>query len=127
MKFFCLSYLDEKKFEIMSESERETFIKGCFAYDNNVLRKNGHFVRLEALQSAPNAKTLRYRNGKASVTDGPYAETKEQIGGILLLEANDLNQATELMSAHPGIRVATFEIRQLDEEATASANRAQKL
>jgi hypothetical protein len=127
MKFFCLSYLDEKKFEIMSESERETFIKECFAYDNNVLRKNGHFVRLEALQSASNAKTVRYRNGKASVTDGPYAETKEQIGGILLLEANDLNQATELMSAHPGIRVATFEIRPLDEESTASANRVQKL
>jgi hypothetical protein len=127
MKFFCLSYLDDKKFEIMSESERETFIKECFAYDNNVLRRNGHFVRLEALQSAPNAKTLRYRNGKASITDGPYAETKEQIGGILLLEANDLNQATELMSAHPGIRVATFQIRPLDEEATASANRVQKL
>ena len=77
MKFFCLSYLDDKKFEIMSESERETFIKECFAYDN-VLRKNGHFVRLEALQSASNAKTLRYRNGKASVIDGPYAETKSK-------------------------------------------------
>jgi hypothetical protein len=127
MKFFCLSYLDDKKFEIMSESERETFIKECFAYDNNVLRRNGHFVRLEALQSASNAKTLHYRNGKASVFDGPYAETKEQIGGILLLEADDLNQATELMSAHPGIRVATFEIRPLDEEATASANRVEKL
>ena len=127
MKFFCLSYLDDKKFEIMSESERESFIKECFAYDNNVLRKNGHFIRLEALQSASNAKTLRHRNGKASVTDGPYTETKEQIGGILLLEANDLNQATELMSEHPGIRVATFEIRPLDEEATASANRAEKL
>jgi hypothetical protein len=123
MKFFCLSYLDDKKFEIMSESERETFIKECFAYDN-VLRRNGHFVRL---QSASNAKTLRHRNGKASVIDGPYAETKEQIGGILLLEADDLNQATELMSEHPGIRVATFEIRPLDEEATASANRAEKL
>ena len=126
MKLLCLSHIDEQKFDVMSESERETFIKECFAYDN-VLRKNGHFVRLEALQSASNAKTLRYRNGKASVTDGPYAETKEQIGGILLLEANDLNQATELMSEHPGIRVATFEIRPLDEEATASANRAQKL
>ena len=126
MKLLCLSHIDEQKFDVMSDSERETFIKECFAYDN-VLRKNGHFVRLEALQSASNAKTLRYRNGKASVTDGPYAETKEQIGGILLLEANDLNQATELMSEHPGIRVATFEIRPLDEEATASANRAQKL
>ena len=123
MKFLCLSYLDEKKLDLMSESESGTFIKECFAYDN-VLRKNGNFVRLEALQSVRNAKTLRYRNGKVSITDGPYAETKEQIGGILLLEANDLNHATELMSKHPGIRVATFEIRPLDEESTANVNAA---
>ena len=126
MKFLCLSYLDEKKVDRMSESERGTFIKECFAYDN-ILRKNGNFVRLEALQSAQNAKTLRYRNDKVSITDGPYAETKEQIGGILLLDANDLNHATELMSKHPGIRVATFEIRPLDEEATANVNTAENL
>ena len=126
MKFLCLSYLDEKKVDRMSESERGTFIKECFAYDN-ILRKNGNFVRREALQSAQNAKTLRYRNDKVSITDGPYAETKEQIGGILLLDANDLNHATELMSKHPGIRVATFEIRPLDEEATANVNTAENL
>jgi hypothetical protein len=126
MKFLCLSYLDEKKINLLSESERATFIKECVAYDN-VLRKNGHSVRLEALQSAQNAKTLRYRNDKVSITDGPYAETKEQIGGILLLDANDLDQATELMSKHPGIRVAVFEIRPLDEETTASVNRAENL
>jgi hypothetical protein len=85
MKFLCLSYWDEKKFDLMSESERETFIKKCFAYDN-VLRRDGHFVRLEALQSVRSAKTLRHRNGRVSITDGPYAETKEQIGGIVLLE-----------------------------------------
>jgi hypothetical protein len=124
MKFLCLSYFDERKLDLMSESERETFIKECFAYDN-ILRKNGNFVRLEALQSAQNAKTLRYRNDKVSITDGPYAETKEQIGGILLLDANDLNRATELMSKHPGIRVATFEIRPLDEESTANVNTAE--
>ena len=124
MKFLCLSYLDEQKLDLMSESERETFIKECFAYDN-ILRKNGNFVRLEALQSAQNAKTLRCRNGKVSITDSPYAETKEQIGGILLLDANDLNRATELMSKHPGIRVATFEIRPLDEESTANVNTAE--
>jgi hypothetical protein len=126
MKFLCLSYFDERKLDLMSESERETFIKECFAYDN-ILRKNGNFVRLEALQSAQNAKTLRYRNDKVSITDGPYAETKEQIGGILLLDANDLNRATELMSKHPGIRVATFEIRPLDEESTANVNTAENL
>ena len=123
MKILCLSYLDEQKLDLMSESERESFVKECLAYDN-ILRKNGHFVRLEALQSAQNAKTVRYRNGKVSITDGPYAETKEQIGGILLLDANDLNHATELMSKHPGIRAVTFEIRPLDEESTAKVNTA---
>ena len=121
MKFLCLSHIDEQKFDIMSERERENFIKECFAYDD-ILKKNGHFVRLEALQSAPSAKTLRYRNGKVTITDGPFAETKEQIGGILLLDANDLNHATELMSKHPGIRIATFEIRALDEKSTANVN-----
>ena len=73
----------------------------------------------------PTPKRLRYRNGKVSIVDGPFAETKEQIGGILLLEAHDLNQATELMAKHPGIRVATFEIRALDEESTAKVNPAE--
>jgi len=107
----------------MSESEREIFIKDSFAYDK-VLRRDGHFVRLEALQSARTAKILRHQNGKVSITDGPYAETKEQLGGILLLDAPDLNHAAELMSKHPGIRVAIFEIRPLDEEATANVNAA---
>ena len=124
MKLLCLSHIDEQKFDVMAENERETFIKECFAYDN-VLKRNGHSVRLEALQNAQNARTLRYRNGKVSITDGPYAETKEQIGGVLLLDANDLNHATELMSKHPGIRVATFEIRALDEESTAKVNAAE--
>jgi hypothetical protein len=124
MKFLCLSYIDETKFEILSESERESFVKECSAYDD-ILRKRGHFIRLEALDSASNAKTLRYRNGKVSIVDGPFAETKEQIGGILLLEAHDLNEATELMAKHPGIRVATFEIRALDEESTAKVNPAE--
>jgi len=63
----------------------------CFAYDD-VLRKNGHFVGGEALQGPRNATTLRWNNGKVSISDGPYAETKEQLGGILMLEARDLNQ-----------------------------------
>ena len=123
MKFLCLSYWDQRRFDVMSESEREIFIKECFAYDK-VLRRDGHFVRLDALQSARSAKTLRHQNGKVSITDGPYAETKEQLGGILLLDAADLNHAAELMSKHPGIRVAVFEIRPLDEEATANVNAA---
>ena len=123
MKFLCLSYWDQRRFDLMSESDREIFIKECFAYDK-VLRRDGHFVRLEALQSARTAKILRHQNGKVSITDGPYAETKEQLGGIFLLDAADLNHAAELMSKHPGIRVAVFEIRPLDEEATANVNAA---
>ena len=74
----------------------------CFAYDD-ILRKNGHFIGGEALQHSQNAKTLWFRNGKVVITDGPYAETKEQIGGILLLEAENLNHAVELMAKHPGV------------------------
>ena len=110
MKYICLGYMEANKFEAMSDSERNAFVDGCFAYDD-VLRKNGHFAGGEALQSARNAVTLRYQNGKVSVTDGPYAETKEQLGGILILEANDLNHAIQLMSKHPGVRGGPFEIR----------------
>ena len=110
MKYICLGYMDPKKWETMSESERNAFIDEFFAYDD-VLRKNGHFVGGEALQSPRNATTLRFQNGKVSVTDGPYAETKEQLGGILILEAKDLNHAIQLMAKHPGVRGGSFEIR----------------
>jgi len=110
MKYVCLGYMDPKKWETMSDGERSTFIDGCFAYDDE-LRKNGHFVGGEALQSPQNAVILRYHNGKVSVTDGPYAETKEQLGGILVLEATDLNHAIQLMSKHPGVRGGSFVIR----------------
>jgi len=82
----------------------------CFTYDD-ILRKNGHFAGGEALQPPQSAATLRFQNGKVIVTDGPYAETKEQLGGILILEAKDLNHAIQLMSKHPGVRGSTFEIR----------------
>jgi hypothetical protein len=102
--------MEEKKWETLSESERNTMVDECFAYDD-VLRKNGHFINGEALQSAANATTLRWSNGKVSITDGPYAETKEQLGGILVLEARDLNHAIQLMSKHPGVKAGPFEIR----------------
>src|SRR5262245_49694431 len=110
MKYICLGYYNEKQWEALSENDRNAMMDECFAYDD-VLRKNGHFAGGEALQSAQQAATLRWQNGKASVTDGPYAETKEQIGGILVLEANDLNHAIELMSKHPGVKAGPFEIR----------------
>ncbi len=110
MKYICLGYLDEKNWETMSESELNALVDECFAYED-LLRKNGHFVGSEALQTPRNATTLRWKNGKVFITDGPYAETKEQLGGILVLEARDLNHAVQLMSKHPGVRVGPWEIR----------------
>jgi len=110
MKYICLGYMEEKKWETMSESERNAMLDDCFAYDD-VLRKNGHFAGGEALQSPQNATTLRWKNGKVLITDGPYAETKEHLGGILVLEARDLNHAIQLMSNHPGVKAGPFEIR----------------
>jgi len=110
MKYICLGYIEPKKWETMSERERNAMVDECFTYDD-VLRKNGHFAGGEALQGPQNATTLRFQNGKVSVTDGPYAETKEQLGGILILEAKDLNHAIQLMSKHPGVKAGPFEIR----------------
>lgn len=110
MKYICLGYIEADKLESMRESERNDLVDECFTYDD-VLRKNGHFAGGEALQGARKAVTLRFRGGKVIVTDGPYAETKEQIGGVLILEANDLNHAIQLMSKHPGVRAGPFEIR----------------
>lgn len=95
----------------MSESERNAIMDECFTYDD-VLRKNGHFAGGEALESPRSATTIRLRNGEVSITDGPYAETKEQLGGILILEATDLNHAVQLMSKHPAVKYGnTFDIR----------------
>ena len=110
MKFVCLGYIEAGKFEGMSDGERNALVDGCLAYDD-VLRQRGHFAGGEALQPASTAATLRFRSGKVMVTDGPYAETKEQIGGILILEADDLEHAIRLMSEHPGVRAGPFEIR----------------
>ncbi|HYY28761.1 MAG TPA: YciI family protein [Chthoniobacterales bacterium] len=110
MRYICLGYAEEKKWDTMSESERNAMLDECFAYDD-ILRKNGHFAGGDALQSARNATTVRWQGGKVSVTDGPYAETKEQLGGILVLEARDLNHAIQLMSNHPGVKFGPFEIR----------------
>lgn len=110
MKYICLGYIEPNKFETMSESERNAMLDECFTYDD-MLRKNGHFAGGEALQGPYTATTLRWNNGRVSVTDGPYAETKEQLGGILVLEARDLNHAIQLMSKHPGVKAGPFEIR----------------
>ena len=120
MKYVCLGYLDEEMWHTLSEKEREALMDECFAYDD-ILRKEGHFLGGEALQSAKNATTLRWKNGKVSTTDGPYAETKEQLGGILILEARDLNHAIQLMSRHPGVKAGPFEIRPAEDLAAMVA------
>jgi len=114
MKYVCLGYIDQSLWDRVPETERDTVMDGCFAYDEE-LRRGGHFAGGEALQDPRNATTLRFRDGAVTVTDGPFAETKEQIGGILFLEARDLNEAIQLMSRHPGVRVGPFEIRPVED------------
>ncbi len=103
MRYICLGYIDEKAWEGKSDGDRQAFTDACFTYDEE-LRRNGHYAGGEALQSAKNAATLHHpQNGKVHVTDGPFAETKEQIGGIMMLEAVDLNHAIQLLSKHPSL------------------------
>lgn len=110
MKYICLGYIDPEKWANLSESESNAMIDECLAYDDE-LRRNGHFAGGEGLQPPQTAATLRWKDGAVTITDGPYAETKEQIGGILILEARDLNHAIQLMSKHPGVKAGPFEIR----------------
>lgn len=126
MRFICLGYANTSKFQTMTEQEMKRLIDNCMAYDD-VLRQGGHFAGGEALMTASQAKTLRFRIGSVHVTDGPYAETKEQIGGILILEAENLDHAVALMSKHPGVQMGPFEIRPADERINALiAERAQR-
>lgn len=115
MKFICLGYYDESSWLGKPQDELQRFMNDCFDYDMH-LRQAGHMVGGEALASAQNAVTLRMKNGAVDVSDGPYAETKEVLGGILILEARDLNHAIALMSKHPGVKAGPFEIRAADEE-----------
>jgi hypothetical protein len=111
MKYICLGYIEDKYFGQLSEKEQRDFMDACFAYDEE-LQKNGHMTGGEALQPVNTATTVRFRDGKPQITDGPFAETKEFLGGIMMLEARDLNEAIQLMSRHPSVKMGgTFEIR----------------
>jgi hypothetical protein len=111
MKYVCLGYYEPKKHEAMTERERNAMFDTCFEYDNH-LRASGHWAGGEALQGPETALTVYWKNGKVATTDGPYAETKEQLGGILLLEARDMNHAVQLMTQHPSVKYGSiFEIR----------------
>lgn len=114
MKFICLGYFDEVKWATIPEAEQAQLMENCLAYDD-ALRRGKHFLGGEALGAAAQAVTLKMKNATVDVVDGPFTETKEVLGGILLLEAQDLTHAIALMSKHPGVRVGPFEIRSADE------------
>jgi len=113
MKFVCFGYFNEEVWTAMSESEQQRFMDACLAYDD-VLRKLGPMGG-EALQTVRNTKTLRLRNGTVVITDGPFAETKEQIGGFFSFEAKDMDEAVRLVSNHPGLKAGPFEIRPVED------------
>jgi len=111
MKYICLGYYEPEKHAGMTEDERNAMFDECFEYDDH-LRANGHWAGGEALQPSETALILYWRNGKVATTDGPYTETKEQLGGILVLEARDMNDAIQLMAQHPAVKYGSiFEIR----------------
>jgi len=112
MKYLCLGYMDEKKWEQMSESEKNALFDACFPYDDE-MRAKGHFLSGEGLERSSATVSLRMKNGKVSVTDGPFIETKEQLGVVAIIEAKDLNEAIALWSRHPalGTGATGFEIR----------------
>jgi hypothetical protein len=127
MRFLCLGYIDRSEWDGVPQGKQQALMEECFRYDDE-LRRNGHWADGGgALQSASTAKTLRSRGGKLVVTDGPFAETKEQLGGLLVLEARDMDHAVELMSKHPGVRVGPFEIRPIDEEMSECGRSAVQL
>jgi len=117
MKFAFLGYSQEN-WNAMSKAEQDAMFEDCFTYDSKLI-KEGHFGgEGTALQPSRTAKTLRWHKGKVIVTDGPFAETKEQLGGVGILEAVDMGHAVELVSKHPALHYgATFELRPIDEES----------
>ena len=129
MKYVCLGYYDKGKFDAMTETERNAMFDSCFDYDDH-LRANGHWSGGEALQPVETARTVRWKNGKVAITDGPYTETKEQIGGILVLEARDMNHAVQLVGQHPALTFGSiFDIRpvgDMSEIRRASEQRREK-
>ena len=110
MKYLCLVYHVEEDLDALPASEYNTLVSDTLAYDEE-LRQRGHFISSNVLQYVQAATTLRVRNGRVSVTDGPFAETKEQLGGYILIEARDLNEAIRLVEKMPPARTGSIEIR----------------
>ena len=100
MKYLCLAYYDESKFDALSKADLDAIVRECQPYDE-ALRTSGHLVSQSSLDAARSSTSLRPRNGRILVTDGPFAETTEQIGGFFIIEARDLNEAILVASKHP--------------------------
>ncbi|QXP82918.1 YciI family protein [Methylococcus sp. ANG] len=114
MKYLCLAYEEEKTLNDLSRDEWDVLRGETLAYVDE-LQKSGHLLAANALQSVRTATTVRVRNGRLSVTDGPFAETKEQLGGFFLIEARDLNEALHIASRWPSARLGSIEVRPIEE------------
>ena len=110
MKYLCLIYDEEKVLDAMPREQSDAFMGEYFAFTEGI-RESGQYVAGEALHPVRTATTVRIRNGKLSTTDGPFAETKEQLGGFYLIEARDLNEAIQVASRIPSARIGSIEIR----------------
>jgi hypothetical protein len=111
VKYLCFGYYDKSKFEGMTETERNAMFDTCLEYDDH-LKASGNWAGGEALQGPETILTLSRKDGQLTTTDGPYAETKEHLGGVLVLEARDMNHALQLMGQHPALTYGNiFEIR----------------
>jgi len=114
MKYLCLIYDDEKKWETMSKAEADAYMGEYFQFTDGI-KASGHYLGGNALQPVQTATTIRSRNGKLSTTDGPFAETKEQLGGYYLIEARDLNDALQVAQKIPSVRTGSIEVRPIQE------------
>jgi hypothetical protein len=114
MKYVCLVYLVEEEMNALSKREADACTEESLVYDE-ALRRSGHLLVTQALQPVETATTIRVRNGKLSTTDGPFAETKEQLGGFILIEARDLNDAIQLAAKIPMGRRGSIEVRPIKE------------
>jgi hypothetical protein len=115
MKYLCLAYEEEKKLNALSKNEWGALRDETLAYVEE-LRKNGCLIAAEPLQSVRTAKTVRVRDGKVSRTDGPFAETKETLGGFFLINARNLNEAIAVASKWPSARLGSIEVRPIEPE-----------
>jgi len=120
MKYLCLIYDEEKKLAGMSKSEGEAFMGEYGAFTESV-KASGHYLGGNPLQPVHTATTIRSRNGKLSTTDGPFAETKEQLGGYYLIEAKDLDEAIGIAARIPSAKVGTIEVRPVVEMGQPAA------